>query len=940
MRRIVIIVISAFMIIIAANFVYYKSLYNKQIEYRVTLLDRQVQAAGLSIDSTNNGFASDLNQIILTDDISRFFSDAGSRTRSVDRMKLFFTRYGDLVTGIKFYDTNRNEFSLQKDETGINWLEQTFVLHVQEEIMPREQLISEGRNFVYYLPVLKGELPVGNVVVDIDYQKYFRHIFNTFDFQEYQWQWVVSDSGLIIYNNSSERLTYPEIRKIMTGIEKGASGNLVHKAESNGLSQEIISSYYSTRLLQKNFGVIFSSPTDNFRKYMIRNSIPLILGTLLIILFLSWFLMRQLKSRNAEIERLESSEKMLLKMIEENPVGIVILKNNREIIKANRAAAEQYGYPGEEGMTGQLLPETSVTGETDYFSKHLGGIFTPGQFVILKKETGEMVLFRNSIPVKFRGEDATMEMLVDVTMLESARKLETKASSAKSEFLARMSYEIRTPLNGIIGMTDILQKQNLSGEAGNAVGLLRRSTDELMKIINDILDFTRIESGRLVLEEIPFSLREEIKYCQDLVRTGFTDSRVALTCDVDGKIPDKVIGDPFRLRQILTNFIRHSAENTKRGHINLNCRLISLNDGIIRLGFDLKDTGKSFDPATLKKIFGEYVNIESKVHQEEDDSGFGTILARQLVDLMGGEFYAESPSGLDGRQGTKISFEITLWSNERPEKYLHFENITTFDQVKTLVVTGTQARDEDIISSLHKLGLPLTVTTYQKSTVNQIRASLNHPENKYNLVIIIDDVEFNGFDVARDIWENKLYGEFVIAMISSNDIKGNLVKSITKGIDHYIVKPYDIKDLYDTVKTSFPMIGDFAPSGKRENTGNELRILVVEDNKMNQKVIGTMLKSLGYSFDFADDGFNGLIQAKTRRYDVIFMDLIMPGMDGFESARKILEYDNSILIVAFTADNMPDAKRKAELSGIREFIPKPVRIDDLKKFFSAHFSRN
>jgi CheY-like chemotaxis protein len=160
------------------------------------------------------------------------------------------------------------------------------------------------------------------------------------------------------------------------------------------------------------------------------------------------------------------------------------------------------------------------------------------------------------------------------------------------------------------------------------------------------------------------------------------------------------------------------------------------------------------------------------------------------------------------------------------------------------------------------------------------------------------------------------------------------------GIDHYIVKPYEIKELYDIVRTSFPQTDKIAPGTEKEKTRKDLRILIVEDNKMNQKVIGTMLKSLGYSFDFADDGFAGLIQAKTRRYDVIFMDLIMPGMDGFESARKILEYDNTLLIVAFTADNMTDSKRKAELSGIREFIPKPVRIDDLKKFFSRYFIRN
>jgi signal transduction histidine kinase/CheY-like chemotaxis protein len=657
-------------------------------------------------------------------------------------------------------------------------------------------------------------------------------------------------------------------------------------------------------------------------------------------LLLVYYFLRQLKSQKSEIERLGSSEKMLFRMIEEMPAGVIIYNRNREIIKANRKAAEQYSYSGEADMTGKIFPETTVTDENNYFSKNLGGTFSPDQFVILKKEIGEIVLFRTSIPVKFHGEDATMEMLVDVTMLESARKQEAKASSAKSEFLARMSYEIRTPLNGIIGMTDILEKQKLPGEARDVLGLLRRSAEVLLNIINDILDFTKIESGRMILDEIPFSLREEVIYCYDLARTNIDEAQVALTCKVDENVPDKVVGDPSRLRQILTNFLNYSVENTAKGQISLNCSLKSISDGMARLDFELKDTGKSFDKATLKKLFGEYVNIESKVHQDADESGFGTILARQIVDLMGGEFSAESPSGLDGDRGTKISFTITLYSNEKPDKDLPFDNIVTFGQIKTLVITGNQARDEEILGSLHKLGLALTVTSYQKSTVNQIKANLNHSDNKYHLVVILDEKEFNGFDAAREIWENKLSGEFIIVVISSNDVKGNLLKCVTMGIDHYIVKPYEIKELYDTVRTSFPQIDKVAPEIEKEKPRKDLRILIVEDNKMNQKVIGTMLKSLGYSFDFADDGFAGFIQAKTRRYDVIFMDLIMPEMDGFESARKILEYDNTLLIVAFTADNMPDSKRKAELSGIKEFLPKPVRIDDLKKFFSRYFIRN
>jgi len=939
-RRILIIVIAAIMTILIANFFYYKSLYSKQINYRAKLLDRQVRNVGKSVDSLNHGFTDDLRQIIFSEDFASFFSDPQTRTKTVERMKLFFSKYDDFITGIKLYDSNKNEFTIKKDETGINWLEQTFVLHVQPEILSEEFLAGEDRNYEYYLPVRKNEIPVGNIVVGVDYHKYFDEIFTVFNFQDFQWQWVVGDSGKIIYSNYKDNLKFSQFQKITAALEKGGSENIIHSAEGKNNYEEIISSFYSTQLLQKKIGIVFSSPTDNFRKYTIRNFLILGLVTLCFVLLISYLFWKYLKVQKSEIDRLSGAEKMLFRMIEEMPVGVIIHNKNREIIKANKKAAEQYSYPGEVEMTGKIFPETAVTDENSYFSKHLGGTFSPDQFIILKKEVGEIILFRTSIPVNFLGEDATMEMLVDVTMLESARKQEAKASSAKSEFLARMSYEIRTPLNGIIGMTDILEEQKLTGEARSVLSLLRRSTEVLLNIINDILDFSKIETGKMILDEIPFNLREEVVYCYDLARTNINEEQITLNCNVDENVPDKVIGDPFRLRQILTNFINHSIESTGKGQIDLKCSLKDITDGKILLGFELADTGKSFDKITLKKIFGDYVNIESKVHKDDDGSGFGTILARQMVDLMGGEFSVESPSGLDGEKGKKIKFTIVVYSNEKPDKDLHFDDIVTFSQIKTLVITGCQTRDEEILGTLHKLGLTLTVTTFQKSTVNQLKTSLNYPGNRYHLVVILDDNEFNGFEAAEEIWKNNLPEQFIILIISSNDVTGNLLKCIKMGIDHYIVKPYEIKELYDTVKTSFPQVDKNIPEGEKEKVRKDLRILIVEDNKMNQKVIGTMLKSLGYSFDFADNGFEGVIQAKTRRYDIIFMDLIMPEMDGFESARRILEYDNSLLIVAFTADNMPDSKRKAELSGIKEFIPKPVRIDDLKKFFSRYFNRN
>jgi signal transduction histidine kinase/CheY-like chemotaxis protein len=630
---------------------------------------------------------------------------------------------------------------------------------------------------------------------------------------------------------------------------------------------------------------------------------------------------------------------MLFRLIEEMPVGVIIHNKSREIIKANKVAASQYSYVSEADMKGKIFPETSLPDNSDYFSKNLGSTFKPEQFVIIKKEIGEIVLYRNTIPVIFMGGEATMEILIDVTMLESARKQEVKANVAKSEFLARMSYEIRTPLNGIIGMTDILRKFKLTTEAKDIVNLLHRSTEVLLNIINDILDFSRIESGKMILDEVPFNLREEINYCIDLAKTRLKEKSLDLNCIVDENVPESIIGDPFRLRQILTHLLNHSINNTDKGEIRLTCSLKSNLNGIVTLGFDLLDTGASFDKASLKKIFGDFVNIETKALRNSDESGFGTILAKQLVDLMGGELVALSPSGILGDRGVKISFTILTYSNDRVIKDLSFDTIKTFDKIRTLVITGNQNRDEEVLGALHKLGLTITITTFQKSSINQIRSNLNYPGEKYNMVIIFDDEEFNGFDAARLIWENNLSRNFIMLLISKNDKKGNYMKCITMGIDHYLIKPFDISDLLGIIKNSFPFIEDTSSSMDIGKVRSDISILIVEDNKMNQKVIGTMLKSLGYTSDLADDGYEGYLQSKIKKYDLIFMDLIMPEMDGFESSQKILEYDNTVLIVAFTADNMPESKRKAELSGIKDFISKPVRIDDLKRLFAKYFNK-
>ena len=940
MKRTLTIVYIVFLVILLTNFIYYFSLYNKQISYIQELLDRQVQIAGASIDHTNNHFLSDLNQIGFLGQLDLFFKDPDAQYRAKEKIKLFYSKYQDFVSAIKLSDNDRNEFTLKKDEIEPRneWLEQPpFKLQKQGKLYPMEKLILNEKRFEFYLPVIKNNETVGNIVVTIDYQKYFSAVFSTFKLQDYQWQWVISDSGKVIYNNSGTNIEYSDVEKISKELDNGTSKNIVHKAVIGGKSKDLISSYYSTQLLDRELGIVFSAPTDFFQKYIIRNSLFIVLTTLFLILIIIYVFSRYLKSYTYQKSPVNTSENMQFNLIEDMPVGAIIYNKNRKVIKANQVAANLYSFAFAEEMAGQTLPEPVIFEENEYFVKNLGSNFNSDQLISVRNDSQDIILYRNSFPVVFSEEEAIMEILIDVTMLETARKLELKANVSKSEFLARMSYEIRTPLNGIIGMTDVLTYFDLSSEVKEILSLMRRSTEALVNIINDLLDFSKIETGKMILDEVPFTFREEFNLGVERARAYMTED-IELETIVEESVPGSIIGDPVRLRQIITNLLNHSIKATEKGRIRLVCHLRSYNNKVVKLEFELSDNGTSFDEEDLKKIFGDYVNIESKSINSSDETGFGTILARQLVDLMGGELKAESPSGLDGTKGTKVTFTIQAFSNDKQVKNLPLEHIKSYEDIKTLVITGTQSRDEEILSALHKIGLKVSITTFQKSTISQIRANLEH-EDKYRLIVILDDNEFDGFEAAQIIWENNLSSNFIMLMISSNDKKRNYMKCISMGIDNYLIKPFAISELLGIIQNSFQFLEIKDKKGS-DKLSSDAKILVVEDNKMSQKVIGTMLKSLGYSYDMANNGHSGYIMAKNKGYDLILMDLVMPEIDGYQAAHKIHEIDKKVVIVAFSADNIADAKQKAELVGIKEFLSKPVRMDELKKLFAKHFKKN
>jgi len=486
-----------------------------------------------------------------------------------------------------------------------------------------------------------------------------------------------------------------------------------------------------------------------------------------------------------------------------------------------------------------------------------------------------------------------------------------------------------------------LSKMEQTEAVADVVGLIKNSSDLLMGIINDLLDFSRIETGRLMLDEMPFNVRSEIDYCINVAGTMKT-RLVEIVSNVHPDVPESLIGDPFRLRQVLTNLLTISLDHTKAGELRIECSIEEAAQGTSSLKFEISDTGSGYSKMAFKKLFGDYIQAERKsLDNSSVEKGLSGVIAKQLIEMMGGNLKASTPSGLSDkpdRPGARFVFNVKVYSNERSQKRSGAEEIKKYSDIKTLVINGGRQRDEELLGSLHKLGLASYVTSWQKQTINLIKANLDQENERYRFLIILDAEDFDGFEVAKALWDNNLHLETVVLLVSSNDERGNYSRCIHLGIDDYLVKPFHISELFDIIQNRFPNIETELDSLVIDNLRKDLNILVVEDNLINQRVALTILGTMGYEADIASNGEEGIKMAGEKIYDIIFMDLIMPVIDGFEAAMKIIENGVEAPIVALTADSTSDSVKKAELSGMKDFIPKPVKIDDFKKVLHNYFS--
>lgn len=662
--------------------------------------------------------------------------------------------------------------------------------------------------------------------------------------------------------------------------------------------------------------------------------------------------LKDISDKKAQEYELKASEERFRNSIEYSPIGMALVAVDGKWLQVNNALCQLTGYTKEELLKTDFQTITHpddleadlaqvqkmLSGEIETYQMEKRYIHKKGHVVWVQLNVS-FVLDNDQMPLYFIAQiqDITQRRKME-SNLHEARILAEQSSCAKSEFLANMSHEIRTPMNGILGMTDIVLNSSLTHEQRQQLEMVKSSGRSLMTIINDILDFSKIEAGKLDLDPIPFKLRDCIRDVIYPFTKQASDKNLELLWRIKPDVPNSLVGDPGRLRQILNNLLSNALKFTNHGDVMLTISVNSSNPSEAELQFCISDTGIGLPIDKQQVIFEPFSQADGSTARRYGGTGLGLSICLSLVEMMKGKMWLESEQG----KGSQFYFTATLEVTEEMSSVIPVSPETLMN-VPVLVVEDNATSRQVFNEFLKDWNMSPTLVRNGETAIEFLQHSINM-EHPYELILLdVGLPGMDGFDIARVIKFDDRLKNTKIILLTSHAQPGDGALCRTIGIDAYLPKPVAQDELLKVIQRVFglavPEIENI-PTDRlvtRHTMVEErasLSILLAEDNEVNQAIALHILGEAGYNVTIANNGREAVNKYLAEPFDIVLMDVQMPEMDGYSATKAIREYEEAkhkprVPIIALTANAMKGDREKCLEASMDDYISKPFNQDEV-----------